>query len=397
MGSFGLALLLVLGLSGTGLAQVTLELRRGVISPVIAVLDPTQSLAGLPVNPFNYGCAAYLQLFENDAPLEIVPGSIDRDVVRIGRSGQPASSPGYVSVTGLATNTIVVLLEPREGDDFFTVLLDSAQVVSGGSIRSVGPLETAPFEIPDVERPRCGRVPRVDIQLVQPDDDAAPLATKVDVLRRGPLGSTLRSGLWELWVNGGFAPGDSSVHMDSWTVGGRGEVQLNSGWQHWVSLGVAGRLESDEAVEVVDRALGAELRVRIDFLGIDRVVRPFLTQFVPYPMLVLGYDHVERVARRDSEDPLLEETESKHRLRGALQWSVPLLFDSTLRIDWTGHYLLSDLTDGEERLRNLWDVTLEYPLISRGDLVGTLSLLEGRAPPLFRDLSKLLVGLGIRR
>ena len=153
--------------------------------------------------------------------------------------------------------------------------------------------------------------------------------------------------------------------------------------------------EATEQFDVVDLALGAAVRVQLDFLPLQ-ALRRLVRRFTPYPMLSLEYNLVDRL-KGSGEPEMLGRPDTEHRLRGQFAWTVPLILGTTLRARLQADYLLSDVPAGESRLRFVNDLTLEYPMGVSDDVALVVQWLEGRAAPTYDLASRWLLGVGLRR
>ena len=55
-----------------------------------------------------------------------------------------------------------------------------------------------------------------------------------------------------------------------------------------INQAAVARFEASENLATVDRVVGASLRVRLDFLGIENYLTSLLTGFTPFPMLIVA-------------------------------------------------------------------------------------------------------------
>ena len=385
----------------------TYELGLRAIRPgvpnVMAALDPDAALGRelRPVNPFVYECVAFLQVRHADAgPLRLLtsgPHPWSRNAVWIEPANDPTRRQHPRLVTFVADHhTVVVTLAPENSKLEYVVRVDSAAVVDSGPppvTVTVRDLASDPFSIPQAELEQCGRVPDVDVNVLAPDGQHAGFNVDFDVAWR----RTLRlggGGLFQFSAQGATTTAEQSTLLNSLTAGARLDVKLNKGWRRWISVGASEGLEATESFDVVDLALGASSRIRLDFLPVA-ALRPLLHRFTPYPMLTLEYNLVDRV-KGEGAPEVAGRPDTEHRLRAALAWTVPFVMNTTVRAQARADYLLSDIGAGQRRLRTLYDVKVEYPLNSAQDVALVVERLEGRAPPAYSLAVRWLTGLGIR-
>jgi hypothetical protein len=390
------ALLLALGTSGAAAQQYTLALRpaRDNLPNVMAALDPAAAIdrSQQSLNPFLYECVAFLQLRATDgtaAPL----GEAD-PAVWVAPAGDLTKrrKPRIVSLRA-GRRTLMVSLDPGDSRREFVVGVDSAAVAdsSGTMVRA---LVSDAFTIPAGELEQCGRVPAVDVDLLAPDGEHPGFNVAIDAFWRRPL-RLAGGGLIEIGFQGAATSAGESVLLNTLGVGGRVELKLNRGFEHWVSAGLVEGFETTERFDVVDLALGAAVRVRLDFLPV-RQLRRLLRRFTPYPMLNLEYNLVDRL-KGGGEPEVAGRPGTEHRLRGGVDWEVPMILGTTLRARFQADYLLSDVPAGTSRLRTVNDVTLAYPLGLADDVALVIQWLDGRAAPTYELASRWLLGLGVRR
>jgi hypothetical protein len=237
-------------------------------------------------------------------------------------------------------------------------------------------------------------VPAVDIDLLVPDGEHPGFNIAASVVWRHPL-RVAGGGLIDIGLGAATTSSGQSTLLNALSLGGRFELKLNRGYQHWVSVGVSERFEATEDFDVVDLALGASARVRLDFLSLE-ALRRLVRRFTPYPMVSAEYNLVKRFAG-SGEPEVLGRPDTEHRLRGEFAWAVPMILGTTLRARFRADYLLSDLPAGESPLRTVSDVTLEYPMGLSEDVALVVQWLEGRAAPAYDLASRWLLGVGLRR
>lgn len=384
--------------------QPVLELRpdRPGAPNVMAAIDPAAVLdtAFRPLNPFLYECVAFLRVrFPSGTVPSLArdgPMAWRRDVLWV----SPASSltqrrrPRLAAIVGGSQEFLMVTLDPGDSRQQYVVAVDSAVVTDAVGADTVRRLVSAPFAIPPGELEQCGRVPDVNVRLLAPDGEHAGFNINFDATLRRPV-HIIGGGLLELGSRGASTSAGRSTLLNSIGLGGRLEFKLNRGYRHWVSVAVVEGFEANERFDVLDLALGGALRVQLDFLPVDRL-RNLLRRFTPYPMLNIEYNLVDRL-KGDSAPSVAGRPETEHRLRGGLEWSVPMILGTTLRTALRADYILSAVAPGTRRLRTVHDVSFEYPLGLAEDVGLVVQLLDGRAPPTYELASRWLLGVGIRR
>ncbi|MFG1691074.1 hypothetical protein ACGF5M_02770 [Gemmatimonadota bacterium] len=386
-------------------AQYELALRpASTASPsVLAVVDAGAVRSGVAPNPFKYDCVAFLQVRDaSDSPMRLVRSGSRAwtpEVISIYPAGDPsrAQSPALMDIVGPMGESLVVALTPEHSDVEYIVRVSSAGIATQdrSDTVTVTELRSEPFAIPEEQLAKCGRVPSFDVKVFGPSEGGSGFNIAADILQRQAINRS-RGGMWELFAEGSIATADTMVLLNAMSAGARVDMKLTSGWEHWVSVGLVGRLEATEDADVVDRVIGATARIRLDFLGIDEYLRPFLRQFTPYPMLTLEYNNVARW-KGEGEPEIAGRSSSENRLRADVAWAVPLILNTTVTMEYRADYFLSDLPDGGKRFRAVRDISVEYPLNASGDLVAVVSWLKGETAPTFGSISEVLLGLGIRR
>jgi hypothetical protein len=301
--------------------------------------------------------------------------------------------PRRAAILGGNNQFLMVTLDPGDSRQQYIVAVDSAAVRDSAGADTVRRLVSAPFSIPQSELEQCGRVPDVNVRLLAPDGENAGFNVNLDLVARRPV-HIVGGGLIELGLQGASTSSGQSTLLNAIAFGGRLEFKLNRGYRHWVSFSLVEGLEGTERMDVLDLALGAALRVQMDFLPVDRL-RPLLRRFTPYPMLTVEYNLVDRLKGQNAP-AVLGRPETEHRLRGGFEWSVPMILNTTLRAEVRADYILSAV-GAERRLRTVHDVSLEYPLGLAEDLGLVIQWLDGRAPPAYELASRWLLGFGIRR
>jgi hypothetical protein len=390
------ALWLAFASSGAAAQDYTLGLRpaRDNLPNVMAALDPAAAIdrSQQSLNPFLYECVAFLQLRAADGAAAAF-GEAD-PAVWVAPAGDLTKrrTPRIVSLRA-GRRTLMVSLDPGDSRREFVVGVDSAAVgdSSGTAVRA---MVSEPFTIPAGELEQCGRVPAVDIDLLAPDGEHPGFNIDLDAFWRRPL-RLAGGGLIEIGLQGAATSAGESVLLNTLGLGGRIELKLNRGFEHWVSAGLVEGFETTERFDVVDLALGAALRVRLDFLPV-RQLRRLLRRFTPYPMASIEYHLVDRL-KGDSEPEVAGRPGTEHRLRGGVDWDVPMILGTTLRARFQADYLLSDVPAGTSRLRTVHDVTLSYPLGLADDVALVIQWLDGRAAPTYELATRWLLGLGLRR
>jgi len=381
-------------------ASPVLELRpaRPGSPNVMAANDPAAALdtAFRPLNPFLYECVAFLRVrlprgdggtvpsLEREGPL-----AWRRDVLWVSPATNLAQRrrPRLAAIVGGNRQFLMVTLDPGDSRLQYVVAVDSAAVTDSAGTETVRRLVSAPFSIPPGELEQCGRVPDVNVKLLAPDGEHPGFNINMDVTWRRPI-RLVGGGLIELGIRGASTSAGRSTLLNSITTGGRVELKLNRGYRHWVSFGVTERFEATERFDVVDLALGAAVRLQLDFLPVARL-RPLLRRFTPFPMLNIEYNLVDRLKGAGPN--------TEHRLRGGFEWSVPMILGTTLRAELRADYMISNVPAGTRRLRTVNDVSLEYPLGLAEDLALVVQWLDGRAAPTYEVASRWLMGVGIRR
>jgi len=371
---------------------------------VMAANDPGAALDSTyrPLNPFLYECVAFLRVRMPDGTVPSLmkegPLGWRRDVLWVSPATNLAlrRRPRIAGIVGGNAQFLVVTLDPGDSRLQYVVGVDSAQVTGGGGggVDTVRRLVSAAFSIPRSELEQCGRVPNVNVNLLAPDGEHPGFNVDLDAMWRRP--STLfGNGLVEFGIQTAATSAGKSTLLNSIATNARFELKLSKGYRHWVSVGVSEGFEATERFDVVDLALGAAVRVQLDFLPVAGL-RKLLRRFTPYPMLNLEYNFVDRL-KGDGAPVLLGRPDTEHRLRGSVAWEVPMILGTTIRANVRADYFLSALPAGAQRFRTVHDLSIEYPLALAEDLALVVQYLDGRAAPTYELASRWLMGIGIRR
>lgn len=393
-----LATLVAISSSKAAAAQeYTLALRpaRDNLPNVMAALDPAASIdkSQQSLNPFLYECVAFLQV---RAPDGAVATFAEGDLRAWTAPAADLSKRRKARILSLRAGrrTLMVSLDPGDSRMQYVVGIDSSAVTDSSGDVTLPQLVSEPFTIPPGELEQCGRVPALDVELLAPDGEHAGFNVDIDAFWRRPL-KLAGGGLLEFGVQAAATSAGQSTLLNTMSVGGRLELKLNRGYEHWVSVGVIEGFEATEQFDVVDLALGAAVRVQLDFLPVKQL-RKLVRRFTPYPMLNVEYNLVDRL--KGSGEPAVQgRPDTEHRLRSGIEWTVPMILGTTLRARLRADYLLSDIPAGQSRLRCVNDVTLEYPMGIAEDVALVIQWLDGRAAPTYELASRWLLGIGLRR
>lgn len=380
--------------------QFSLVLRDTIAGPpVLAVTDAIASAAGVPGNPFWYDCVAFFQIKDAAGNALTLRRTgqfvVSPQVVWVVPTGDSRKRPALAKPFGpLGFGAFVVLLRVPNPNKEIVVRLDSAEVVDSSGNPHMARNLSIQFSIPNKDAKRCGRIPDINFEVAAPDGGSSGVNIMTDVVLRRPF--TLGGGgVWEILVRGSVNTSED-VLLNNLSVAARFDFKVTKGWEHWVTLGATLRLETTESRDTVDLVVGARLRARLDFIGLDEFLRPFLQGFTPYPMVTVEYNVVDPISG-DGDVSTIGPRPRAHRIHLGADWKVPLILDTTVRLQIRGDYFLSDPPPGRKRFQTLLDVTADYPLSGTGDIALMVKWLEGSVAPAFNSVSQLLAGVKIGR
>lgn len=381
--------------------RLVLRPARDNLPNVMAALDPQAAIerSQQSLNPFLYECVAFLQI--RSAADDTVAFTRDsatmlrRDAVWIAPAGDLTKRrrPRLVSLRA-GGRTLMVSLDPGDSRAAYVVGIDSAAVIARGAAATVRSLVSESFTIPAGELEQCGRVPAVNIELLVPDGEQAGFSLAFDIFWRRPL-RVGGGGLLQFGLRGATTSAGQSTLLNALALNGSARFKSDKTPGRWLTGGVSAGLEATERFDVVDLGLGAGIQWQLDFIPV-RAMRRLVRRFTPYPMLGFEYNLVSRL-KGEGEPEVLGRPDTEHRLRSELDWDVPMILETTLRVHLRADYLLSDVPAGSARWRTVHDVTLEYPLGLADDVALVVQWLDGRAAPTYQQVSRWLLGLGLRR